>query len=175
MTTVDLKPVSEILPQAERIVSRVFAQLAALLPDAELHHIGATALPGGVTKGDVDVLVRVSAALFPAAVAALRRDFAVRQPDNWTAEFASFGNDTGHELPLGLQVVVKDSEGDFLLFLRDHLLANPEVLAEYNRLKRAHAGEGAEGYWQAKDAFFSRVLAARAVSRPAQGQAKGTG
>src|SRR5262249_15549933 len=96
MTTVELKPVSEVRPQAERVVSRVFARLAALLPDAELHHIGATALPTGVTKGDVDVLVRVPAAGFPAAVAALRRDFAVKQPDNWTAEFASFGDDAGH-------------------------------------------------------------------------------
>jgi GrpB-like predicted nucleotidyltransferase (UPF0157 family) len=174
MTTVNLKPVSEVLPQAERVVSRVRAHLAALLPDAEVHHIGATALPGGVTKGDVDVLVRVSAASFPAAVAALRGEFAVRQPDNWTAEFASFGDDASHELPLGLQVVVKDSQGDFLLFLRDHLLANPDVLAEYNRLKRAHAGEGAQGYWQAKDAFFSRLLAAREGSRRAEGQGKGT-
>lgn len=172
--TVDLKPVSEVLPQAERILNRVFAQLAALLPDAELHHIGATSLPGGMTKGDVDVLVRVSAAGFPAAVATLRRDFVVRQLDNWTAAFASFGNDAGHELPLGLQVVVKDSEDDFLLFLRDHLLANPDVLAEYNRLKTAHAQEGAEGYWQAKDAFFRRILAAREVTHPAEGQQKGT-
>jgi GrpB-like predicted nucleotidyltransferase (UPF0157 family) len=159
--TIDLTPVSDVLPQAERILSRVLTQLGALLPDAELHHIGATALPGGVTKGDVDVLVRVSPARFPAAVEALRRVFAVRQPDNWTAQFASFGDDTGYELPLGVQVVVRDSGADFLLFLRDHLRANPDVLAEYNRLKSAHAHDGAEGYWQAKDAFFGRILAAR--------------
>src|SRR5687767_7256372 len=106
------------------MLGRVFAQLATLLPNAELHHIGATALPGALTKGDVDVLVRVAPAQFPAAVAALRRHFAVKQPDNWTAAFASFGDDTGHELPLGLQVVVKDAPEDFLLFLRDYLRTN---------------------------------------------------
>jgi GrpB-like predicted nucleotidyltransferase (UPF0157 family) len=159
---VNLKPVSELLPQTERLLSRVMVQLAALLPDAELHHIGATALPGAVTKGDVDLLVRVSPALFPAAVESLRRHFAVKQPDNWSAAFASFGDDTGHELPLGIQVVVKDSEEDFLLFLRDYLIANPDALAEYNRLKRAHALDGADGYWKAKDAFFSQILRRRA-------------
>ena len=131
--------------------------------------MGATALPGGVTKGDVDILVRVSPASFAAAVEALQRNFAVKQPGNWSAGFASFGDDTGHELPLGIQVVVEDSTEGFLLFLRDYVCANPEALAEYNRLKTAHTHEGAEGYWGSKDAFFREILAAREPSQSTVG------
>lgn len=118
-------------------------------------------MPEAVTKGDVDVLVRVSSARFPLAVEALRRQFVVKQLANWTAEFASFGDDTGHELPLGIQVVVKDSENDFLLFLRDYLIADCAALEGYNRLKMNHAREGAQGYWEAKDAFLQRILGSR--------------
>ena len=99
------------------MVHKIFAQLTAPLPDAEIHHIGATAVAGSVTKGDVDILFRVSAAEFEPAVETLRRHFSVKQSENWTTSFASFGDDTSYELPVGVQVVVNDSPDDFFLFL----------------------------------------------------------
>ncbi len=161
MARIPLATADELRPQVERMLARVLAQLGALVPEGECHHIGATALPGALTKGDVDVLLRVSPARFQPAVESLRPHFAIKQPHNWTAEFASFGDDTGYELPLGVQVVVKDSPSDFLLFLRDYLAAHGEALAEYNRVKSAHAPEGPEAYWRAKDAFLARILANR--------------
>jgi GrpB-like predicted nucleotidyltransferase (UPF0157 family) len=161
MKSITLRKADELIPQVESILDRVFAQVRGLVPDAELHHIGATALPGALTKGDVDVLLRVTPARFQSAVDVLRPHFAVKQPVNWTSEFASFGDDVGHDLPVGIQVVVKDSSADFLLYLRDYFTARPEALSEYNRLKVAHADEGEEGYWRAKDEFFARILASR--------------
>jgi GrpB-like predicted nucleotidyltransferase (UPF0157 family) len=161
MTPVDLRPVSELRPHVEQLLERLLPQLHALLPDAELCHIGATALPRGVTKGDVDILARVAPEHFAAAVAALRTHFGVKQPDNWTAAFASFGDDVGYALPVGIQLVIKDSRDDFLLFLHQYLLSHPDTLEEYTRLKQTHASEGAESYWQAKDAFLGKVLASR--------------
>jgi GrpB-like predicted nucleotidyltransferase (UPF0157 family) len=161
MSTVRLQAVSELTPQVERLLGRVLAQLQTLLPDAEMHHIGATALPGAMTKGDVDILLRVTRERFPAAVAVLKEHFAIKQPANWTTEFASFGDDNGQELPLGVQVVIKDSSADFLVYLRDYFLANRDALAAYDRLKIDHALEGEEAYWQAKNAFLARILASR--------------
>jgi GrpB-like predicted nucleotidyltransferase (UPF0157 family) len=149
------------MPQVERVLDRALAQLWSLVPDAELHHIGATALPSGMTKGDVDLLVRVSPAQLAPTIAALQRCFVVKQPENWTADFASFGDDTGHALPLGIQVVVKDSSADFLLYLRDYFMAHRDALEQYNRLKMSHARQGAESYWKAKDEFLQGILAAR--------------
>jgi len=160
---IPLKAVNELATQVETVLREVFVQLERLLPSAELHHIGATAVPNAVTKGDVDVLVRVRGSDFGAAVAALRDHFAVKQPGNWTSEFASFGDDIRYALPLGVQLVVTGSRDDFLLFLRDYLIANKEALLQYNQLKLAHAPDGAEAYWHAKNAFFAEILAARIV------------
>ncbi len=161
MAGVILTPVSELMPRAERTLGRVMARLRALAPDAGLHHIGATALPGALTKGDVDVLVRVAPAKFPAVVDVLGLHFAVKQPANWTPSFASFGDDDGHELPLGIQVVVEGGAEDIFLFLRDHFISNPGALAEYDRLKTAHAPDGAEAYWRAKAAYLGSILEGR--------------
>lgn len=156
-----LKKSDELLPQVERVLARLFSRISALLPEAELHHIGATALPGALTKGDIDVLLRVPLRRFSTAVDVLRQHFQIKQAVNWTPEFASFGDDTGYELRVGIQVVIKDSSMDFLLFLHDHFLHNPQALDEYNRLKTAHSDADHEHYWKAKDEFLSRILAAR--------------
>ena len=159
MSAVRLMLADDLLPTVERILSQLFGQLRVSVPEAELHHIGATAIPGALTKGDLDVLLRVSAQCFENAVAALSNSFAVKQPENWTQEFASFGDDASYELPVGIQLVVKNSGDDFFLFLLDHFNSNPEALGEYNHLKRLHAANGPENYWKAKDEFLSKVLA----------------
>jgi len=159
---IDLKIADELRPQVEATLGRLSAQIKALVPDAEIHHIGATAVPGALTKGDLDVLLRVSPERFPAVVDRLKRDFQIKQPNNWTPQFASFGSDTKFELPVGIQVVVNGSENDFLLYLRDHLVRHPKALAEYNRLKMANADKGPEEYWKAKNEFLQKILAERA-------------
>jgi GrpB-like predicted nucleotidyltransferase (UPF0157 family) len=118
-----------------------------------VHHIGATSLPFGHTRGDVDVNVRVEASRFAELVAALRERLAVAQPDNWTTGFASFSSDA-YPLPLGVQVTSIGSKDDFLLFLR----ADPELLRRYDAAKLANASAGAEKYWSAKNELLRAVL-----------------
>ena len=161
MAGITLKSAEDLLPEAERIVSCLSAQLQSLAPDADVHHIGATAIAGALTKGDVDILLRVSAPRFQATVKVLSEHFAVKQASNWTAEFASFGDDVGYQLPVGIQVMVKDSNSDFLLYLRDYFRSRPAALREYNQLKVAHANAGAEDYWGAKDEFLAKILVSR--------------
>ena len=160
MPPITLTLASDLMPQAQRVLARVTPQLRRLLPDAEVDHIGATAIPDALTKGDIDLVVRVATPMFKAAVEILSAHFEIKQRENWTPDFASFGDDTGYDLPLGIQLVAKKASVDFLTFLRDNLISNPAALAEYNRLKVHHAEDGADGYWQAKHAFISRILAA---------------
>jgi GrpB-like predicted nucleotidyltransferase (UPF0157 family) len=128
-----------------------------LLAEAEVHHIGATALPFGHTKGDVDVNVRVDGPQFSQTVAALQERLQIAQPDNWSDGFASFSIDA-YPLPLGVQVTRIGSKDDFLLFLRDRMRADPALLRRYDAAKLAHAKAGAEQYWSAKDAILRDVL-----------------
>jgi GrpB-like predicted nucleotidyltransferase (UPF0157 family) len=161
VSPVTLTPVDQLQEAVEAVLARALPYLGVLLPYAELHHIGATAISGALSKGDVDVLVRVSSEDFKLAVDTLKQHFALKQPDHWSAEFASFGNDEGYALPLGIQVVVESSGMDFFLFLRDYFKAGPDAVEEYNALKIAHADEGEEAYWQAKDTFLAEILASR--------------
>jgi GrpB-like predicted nucleotidyltransferase (UPF0157 family) len=154
MTLVDVR---EIIPIAQHLVASFERDHADLLADAEVHHIGATSLPFGYTKGDVDVNVRVDEAVFPPIVAAFGERLATAQPDNWSATFASFSAD-GYALPLGVQVTVIGSDADFLLALRDRMRADPPALQRYKAIKQAAASEGPDAYCSAKDRLLRELL-----------------
>ena len=56
---------------ARHLFEEVRSRLAAALPEAaRIHHIGATAVPGCLTKGDLDIVVRVEGRDFAKAEAA---------------------------------------------------------------------------------------------------------
>jgi len=154
----------DLTPLFKASLPKIATRLSALLPKAAFHHIGATAIPGAVTKGDVDVLLRVEHLDFAAAVAVLQSHFVIKQPENWSEVFASFGDDSSYPFPLGVQLVVRDSEADFFLFLHEYFTSDVTRLAEYNRIKKEAAPHGSEEYWKAKDRFLSSILASRKKS-----------
>jgi GrpB-like predicted nucleotidyltransferase (UPF0157 family)/predicted kinase len=153
-----LRPTAELVAIADEIVAELEVMLRELLPASHIEHIGATSMPNGVTKGDVDINIRVSSDDFPHAVEALREILPIAQPDNWTETFASF-SDASRSLPVGLQVTVIGSSDDFLVPLRDLMRRYADLRHEYERLKRDTAGLGPDAYWRAKNAFFTQVLA----------------
>jgi len=155
---IELVDVREVASRAEGIVAAFERDYGHLLAQHEVHHIGATSLPFGHTKGDVDVNVRVERAQFQGVVSALSTRLAVAQPENWTPVFASFSAD-GYSLPLGVQVTVIGSDADFLLPLRDRLRADAAALRRYDDVKVAAAAGGAEAYWQEKDRLLRELLA----------------
>ena len=136
--------------------------IAALVPGAEVEHIGATAVAGLLTKGDLDLLARVDASRFPAAVEALKGTYDTSQPESWTDDFASFADPQPRELPVSIQLVAVDSVWD-LRFRRwlKLLTVDPAVRHRYNELKRAHTGAGSDAYLKAKAAFIDAELEAR--------------
>jgi len=154
---VELRAVQEVAALANEVVGRFRHDIAGAF-DAEVHHIGATAMSFGHTKGDVDVNVRVEGSTFSAVVTALRGRFAVAQLENWTATFASFACDS-YALPLGIQVTVIGSTDDFLLTLHDRIRASPELVRRYDDVKVGAAPRGRTAYWKAKNEFLQRLLA----------------
>ena len=142
-------------------MARLFSEhreaIRALLPEAEVEHIGATAVPGVLTKGDLDLLVRVPAARFATAIPVLKERYEVHQPENWTSRFASFKAAAQGEIPVAVQLVAADSEEDRqLVGWRERLIADRGLLDRYNAFKRAQVGAGAEAYAEAKAEFINR-------------------
>jgi GrpB-like predicted nucleotidyltransferase (UPF0157 family) len=136
------------------------ARIARLLPDADVVHVGATAIPGALTKGDLDLMVRVPAEAFDAAAMALGSAYSIHQPENWTPTFASFVDPEATDPPVGVQLVAAGApeEGIFEPFIA-RLRDDPAVLDEYNALKRRLDGSDYERYTREKGEFIERLLA----------------
>ena len=153
---IELRPVADLARDIGLVLAELRRDVRVLAPGVELEHIGATSMPDGVTKGDVDVNLRVDADRFDQVVGALSSRFDVAQPQNWTETYASF-SDTRRGVPLGIQVTVRGSDDDFLVALRDLMRDDPELRHEYDAIKRANARAGRDAYWHAKHDFLRRV------------------
>ena len=163
MAVVRIRPGAEIVGSVSAAFSAHSARIATALPAAEIEHVGATSVPGAMTKGDLDLLVRVPAPGFAEAVDTLRGLYAVHQPENWTPTYASFADPAASDPPVGVQLAVAGSTDDALFGpFRDALIADPALLAEYNTLKLGLDGADYEHYTDVKGAFVERVLAASA-------------
>lgn len=154
---VRFRPLGELQDQVAQLRERYRGQLARLLPGADVQEFGATVIPGAITKGDLDLLVRVPPDAFYESRGALGASYAVHQLENWTPSFASF-KAAAREPDVGIHIVVVDSPNDVLLRgSRDALLGDPALLERYNALKREHEGADPDVYWRAKTAFFEEL------------------
>ncbi|MDQ3572836.1 MAG: GrpB family protein [Actinomycetota bacterium] len=167
MTPVNIRPEAEIRVAAESAFKEHRQRVLKVLSSALVEHVGSTSIPGALTKGDVDLLVRVEAGRFEAAIAALRRLYVVNQRENWTPTYASFAEAEATAVPVGVQLAVVGSADEALFTsFRDALIRDPALLAEYNALKLRHDGEGYERYTKVKGEFVERVLADATQSSP---------
>jgi GrpB-like predicted nucleotidyltransferase (UPF0157 family) len=162
MGHIRIRPEAELRASVATAYARHHEWIRAELPAAEIEHVGSTSIPGALTKGDLDLLVRVDAAGFDPAAGALRALYAVHQPENWTATYASFADPGADDPPVGVQLVVGGSADDALFGpFRRAMIADPELLAAYNALKRRYDGSDYATYTDAKAAFIARVLPRR--------------
>lgn len=149
-----------VRPKVAAAIERHTARLTQLLPGSEAEHIGATAVPGALTKGDLDLLVRVPAERFEGAVEALKSYCAPSYPDDWTASRASFKEQPEVDVPVGIQLVIAGSADDRLFVRwRELLRENRGLHARYNEFKSARAGENYAEYTKAKGEFIEQALA----------------
>lgn len=146
-------------PKVAAAVQRLSAELSDLLPNAKIEHIGATAVPGALTKGDLDLLVRVPADGFAPAVDALGSRFAPHFREEWTADLASFKEEPEVDLPVGIQLVIRGGRSDRLfLRWRDLLRENHGLLGRFNEFKLTHSAMDYAEYTEAKAGFIEQAL-----------------
>ena len=152
-----LHPAEEFRAEAALILERERALLDAHRIAGELVLVGGTSVPGALTKGDVDLHLRVAAADFAAAVRLLQGLHTVVHPEIWQPSLATFA--VAGPLPTGLAVTPLGSE-HYVRFTRTwrRIAADPELVAAYNAAKLAGA-IGDPDYEQRKSLFFDRVVA----------------
>lgn len=134
--------------------------LRALLPRAVIEHVGSTAVPGSLTKGDLDICVVVEPADFSEADRLLGGRCARNLASIHTAEFAAFTAE-GYAVPVGIQLVARGSEWDTFVRWRDLLRGDAGLRERYDQLKQRFDQKPMDDYRAAKSAFIQESLSSR--------------
>ena len=143
-----------LLRRARAILGRERRRLRGMTR-GELVLTGGSSIPGAVTRGDIDLHLRVDPAEFESVIRQLSTVYDVVHPDIWSRTLATFavaGEDTG------IAVTPIDSEHDRRCTKAwRRLRAEPGVLDAYNRMKLEHATSDERTYLAAKGRFFERL------------------
>lgn len=157
MNKVSFKRSENFRISAEKLFRQEKSRILASLLKADVQHIGSTAIPGSITKGDLDINVRVARVDFSKAVELLKKLYEINQPENWSNDFASFKKDGYFDLDLGVQLVIINSKSDDFVKIRDLLLDRPDLVEECNKMKTKFEGESMEKYRKEKADFFENL------------------
>ncbi len=146
-------PYEEVSKRAKALFKRERKKLRNSLPWSHIEHVGSTAIPGALTKKDLDIQIRVNAADFKKTIIILKIFYEEHHPKLWNDNFAIFKKDDD-DFPIDLMVTVLQSSYDDFYKIRDYLIKNPRKLAEYNELKVKNIGKDYQEYVKAKQNFF---------------------
>jgi GrpB-like predicted nucleotidyltransferase (UPF0157 family) len=150
----------ELRQYTEEVFLREQKRILRAIPNADTQHVGSTAVPGVLTKGDLDIQVRVKQKDFKKAKDALLRIYQLDKKNPPTKTYAGFKN-KNVKISCGVQLTVIGSKEDDFTTLRDFLLSHKKHLKEYNALKRRCQGKSMKEYRKVKEEFIEKVLKAK--------------
>ncbi|MBN6531323.1 GrpB family protein [Acinetobacter pittii] len=132
-------------------------EISTLLPFAKIEHIGSSAIPNTISKGDLDIYIEVIPEQFEFAIEQLKTlNFIEKQNTLRTHELCmleSLNNDD-----VAFQIVVTDSIFTFFLTFKNKLISSPTLVNEYNQLKLQCSHLDPDQYRTIKSDFINRVL-----------------
>ena len=154
------------LLQSEQYYDRnltIFDQLKRVIinaiPFARVEHIGASAIPGAVSKGDLDIFVGVPKNKHEECLEKIiSLGFKIKEDTLRTDSLCMLISDE-YACDTAIQLVVNGSEFEFFLTFRNKLMRNESLLLEYNRIKQQYQSSSEEEYRKAKSTFINDVLA----------------
>ena len=137
----------------------VAGALSALLPSAEIEHVGSTAVPGCIGKGDIDVLVRVAEPDFAPAAATLDAVLARSSRNDATDTYVEYDWEQDGVSASVQLVVVGTLLDDRFRGFKSVLLGDPRAVERYNSFKASCAGMPMEQYRERKRKLIDELLA----------------
>ena len=134
--------------------------LSAILPDARIEHVGASAVAGAYSRGGVDVCVAVPRDAFDESLGVLCEAGYVQGSqhdgeDRHAALVAPHG-----DVALTLRLIESGSGHEALMRFRDALRRDATLVARYNAIKIESGPQGATAYAVAKARFIAEILPA---------------
>jgi GrpB-like predicted nucleotidyltransferase (UPF0157 family) len=131
--------------------------LTSILPDARIEHVGATAVAGALSSGDVDICVAVPHDAFDEALGVLVEAGCVQGSQADAAERHATLAMPYAQAPVTLRLIETGSRHEALMRVRDALRADAALLARLDAAKAAAAPQGERAYAAAKARFFDAL------------------
>lgn len=152
-----LKP-EEYLPKLNEIYIVLSERLRLILPYADVDHIGSSAIHGAISKGDLDILVRVPKEQFGQALLEIKDlGFSEKEGSLRTDSLCNLET-KNYETDVAVQLIEKGSEFEDFIVFRDRLNSDSSLVEEYNKLKMTCAGLSSDEYRKKKSVFIETVL-----------------
>lgn len=157
--SIQLKKSVDYQPRLERIFLQTKQDLALIIPNCIIEHIGSSAIPQAISKGDLDICVIVPTDTQLEDIVQILKIQGYTEKTNTlrTAELCMLLSPRD-DLDLALQVIQQGSEFENFIYFRDVLRKNLELVDEYNQLKAQSAQLSHEMYRQAKAEFIHQIL-----------------
>lgn len=157
---VTFAPEKEFRDRAEKLFKKHFKLIKEILPEAEIYHVGSTAVQGSLTKGDVDLQVRVTQEDFSKAKESLMTLYCINTGSDQTSFFCAFEEDRDI-LPVGVQLTVIGSSVDHFVKVTQFFNQNPSYIKAYNALKLKFEGRDMQDYRNEKSLFIEEILSTK--------------
>ncbi|WP_080875828.1 GrpB family protein [Oceanobacillus timonensis] len=154
---VTFAPEEKYRDKAEKVFQKHRNLIKNCLPEVEVYHVGSTAIKGSLTKGDVDLQVRVSQGNFNKTKEILMKLYDINEESDQTSFFCAFEK-KDEILPLGVQLTVIGSSVDNFRKLTQFFIENPTFIESYNQLKRKFEGKDMKLYRDEKAIFIAKLL-----------------
>jgi GrpB-like predicted nucleotidyltransferase (UPF0157 family) len=149
---------SQFIFRIENIFLEVEAKIIEILPNARVEHVGSSAIPGAISKGDLDIFVGVTQDDFLEAIDLIKHiGFSEKLNTLRTDSLCMMTSSTYNE-DVAVQLVANGSEHESFLEFRDKLRSNPDLVSRYNQLKFDCKGLAHDNYREVKSAFIETVL-----------------
>ncbi len=133
-------------------------RVGASLSNAAIEHIGSSAIHGAISKGDLDMLVRVSGADFETALHKIKAlGFSEKAGTLRTASLCMLET-AEFKIDVAIQLIEGGSEFEDFVRFRDQLNSDKGLVQKYNQLKRGCSGMKAAEYRAVKSEFIQAVL-----------------
>ncbi|MEA9357583.1 GrpB family protein [Bacteriovorax sp. PP10] len=153
-----LKPYEDYSKHVNDLFVILSKELRSILPDARIEHIGSSAVPGSISKGDLDVFVGVDHSHFNQALSLIKSlDFYEKKGTFRSDELCMLVTDK-FNYDVAVQLVSNGSEFEDFLKFRDLLKTNDEFVKEYNEVKLMAQYLDGNEYRQKKSIFITKIL-----------------
>ena len=155
--TVSFLPEKHFRARVQQRFEELRRELLTIVPDADIEHVGSTAVPESLTKGDLDVQVRIGELEYSAAKERLCQLYDVNVGGFATDDAISF-QDYSSDPHVGIHLTVKGGSADIQHRFRDRLRLSESLRDDYDNLKRRFEGKSMSKYRDAKEKFVMHVF-----------------